>query len=947
MKNFKFIHMSFTNFTLEKFKSKIMKNFKLNTTYSILLKISSNNNLIFKMCGPQIGLVIGNEHDLDYYSKLYNLILTRIETTVDLYNYLDTIEHIQIMYSIIVNQKDLTLKNLSKYSLKQQMINQKEVKKIFNENMLPFTVDTSYFGYNLLGSERQNLIQLISSNTSFNKNNKENIINESDKIFLYDSPNKKNKFIIVNKKLDKNNFLRLIYDYNTGIFINKIKDTIYLNKSLFKRNIGRVSLTIEESTNKIINYEVMNSLSPILHIEKKSLRDRNLNIGSFDLEAFKDSDGLAKAYALGYFTYLDKEPIIFYLSDLPDLNSQNLILKCIDSMLVNKYHNFIFYVHNLGRYDIVFLYNTFLQANLDKGYDYYIIDTTMRDDTIIKLNIKIKVFSEKDKNKYRYLKISLVDSLNFLNLSLDKLTKEFNIDIRKGYFPHSFVNKNTLNYIGNKPNYSFYKELNIDKNEYNKIPNENWNLKLECLNYLNKDLKGLYEVMIEFSRLVYIYFNVDITDALTITRLSLNIFKKNYYKIHNIPYINKIYLFNFIKQGYYGGITEVYIPYGKDLLYIDINSLYPFAALNSMPGTECNYIESFEDNGLDLDKLFGFFYAKVKTNDSYIGLLPVYLDNRLIFPNGEFYGIWSSEELKFAKSKGYEVIVYKGYNFNKIENIFKDYIEELYNLKKNATGFLKLIYKSLLNNFIGRFGLSITKPITKTVNKDRRDFIFSTRIIHSHKFLNDNKFLITYTPTISKDICLEHGLDFIKVLENESKYNIENSLDLFKDVSIATAAMVTSYARIHINKIKLEILDKGGDIYYSDTDSIVLNKNSINSNWLGNEIGKFKLEYVVKEAFFISNKTYCLVLENGDTIIKTKGIINKSLNLQDFKDMYWNKKYINVTKWNTLTNYEKTSVLIEKKDVILNYDSYTKREKLFNEKGIWINTKPLSIYNNK
>src|SRR6202030_2879352 len=565
MKNFKFIHMSFTNFTLEKFKSKIMKNFKLNTTYSILLKISSNNNLIFKMCGPQIGLVIGNEHDLDYYSKLYNLILTRIETTVDLYNYLDTIEHIQIMYSIIVNQKDLTLKNLSKYSLKQQMINQKEVKKIFNENMLPFTEDTSYFGYNLLGSERQNLIQLISSNTSFNKNNKENIINESDKIFLYDSPNKKNKFIIVNKKLDKNNFLRLIYDYNTGIFINKIKDTIYLNKSLFKRNIGRVSLTIEESTNKI--------------------------------------------------------------------------LKCIDSMLVNKYHNFIFYVHILGRYDIVFLYNTFLQANLDKGYDYYIIDTTMRDDTIIKLNIKIKVFSEKDKNKYRYLKISLVDSLNFLNLSLDKLTKEFNIDIRKGYFPHSFVNKNTLNYIGNKPNYSFYKELNIDKNEYNKIPNENWNLKLECLNYLNKDLKGLYEVMIEFSRLVYIYFNVDITDALTITRLSLNIFKKNYYKIHNIPYINKIYLFNFIKQGYYGGITEVYIPYGKDLLYIDINSLYPFAALNSMPGTECNYIESFEDNGLDLDKLFGFFYAKVKTNDSYIGLLPVYLDNRLIFPNGEFYGI--------------------------------------------------------------------------------------------------------------------------------------------------------------------------------------------------------------------------------------------------------------------------------------------------------------------
>ena len=66
-----------------------MNNFQLNTTYSILLKISSNNNLIFKMCGPQIGLVIAEEHDLNYYSKLYDLILTRIEIIVDNYNYIN------------------------------------------------------------------------------------------------------------------------------------------------------------------------------------------------------------------------------------------------------------------------------------------------------------------------------------------------------------------------------------------------------------------------------------------------------------------------------------------------------------------------------------------------------------------------------------------------------------------------------------------------------------------------------------------------------------------------------------------------------------------------------------------------------------------------------------------------------------------------------------------
>lgn len=32
-------------------------------------------------------------------------------------------------------------------------------------------------------------------------------------------------------------------------------------------------------------------------------------------------------------------------------------------MLVSKYHNFIFYVHNLGRFDVIFLYKILLDYN--------------------------------------------------------------------------------------------------------------------------------------------------------------------------------------------------------------------------------------------------------------------------------------------------------------------------------------------------------------------------------------------------------------------------------------------------------------------------------------------------------------------------------------------------------------------------------------------------------
>lgn len=79
------------------------------------------------MCGTQIGFVIRDKHDLQYYSKLYDLILTRIDSTIDIYSYLFKVEGLEIMYSVIIPNKELTLKNINNYNINQQLINQNKI----------------------------------------------------------------------------------------------------------------------------------------------------------------------------------------------------------------------------------------------------------------------------------------------------------------------------------------------------------------------------------------------------------------------------------------------------------------------------------------------------------------------------------------------------------------------------------------------------------------------------------------------------------------------------------------------------------------------------------------------------------------------------------------------------------------------------------------------------
>ena len=84
-----------------------------------------------------------------------------------------------------------------------------------------------------------------------------------------------------------------------------------------------------------------------------------------------------------------------------------------------------------------------------------------------------------------------------------------------------------------------------------------------------------------------------------------------------LPLIGKNF---FCDKAYYGGVTKLY---GENFFYYDVNSLYSFAALNSMPGINYKFIKNIGNN-IDLNSLFGFFYCIIEMDNNYLGLLPVH-----------------------------------------------------------------------------------------------------------------------------------------------------------------------------------------------------------------------------------------------------------------------------------------------------------------------------------
>jgi hypothetical protein len=951
-----------------------MNYFKTDIRYAFLIKLRRVDGS-FKMAGDHS---IWNSGDFSEQTilEIYKIIINKLNDFVEDYSD-EEIDLIQIMFIELNPLPKLKLRNINKLKLRKDLVRIAKTKKYFNDNYIPFSMNLNYYGetldYTIDEKGYINYINLrnkdIYKNIVFDFEDPE--IKGGSKLILNKVINSSKLKIYVNNRKIKarysdfgNEFTRMNIliindnDINQRVIevftINNINNIDYrigepkfvvydtpLNedKTEFIRRINDFSLHVHND--KVIKYEKKIMLPIIVYKNLSADKHvRNSNIGVFDIETYYDiKKDKSFTYALG-FKIFKGETKLFYKK--PDQTSNELIIECINSMLKRAYDKYTFYVHNLHGYDSIFVLSALLDYN-SKNENFYKIKTIFRDNRIIKLDISINT----GKNSTR--KLTFVDSYLMITSSLEKIATNFECSYNKGIFPYEFVNESNQYYIGDTPDKKYFNR--ISDLEYNKLLSNNWDCKKETLKYLENDLNTLMEIIDKFGKYIYLKYGLQITDCLTIAKLAISILYFNYLnkenKINSLPLINKPAIYNFIKLSYFGGITEVYKPFGENLFYYDINSEYPFVSKNAMPGNLVTYMELQDhevNNGktLELENLFGYFYCKVKTKNNYLGLLPLHINNNLVLCNGEFYGVWFSEELKFAKEHGYEIQVINGYHFNKVNNIFDKFVDNLYNIKLKEGGIVKSITKLILNSSFGRFGMSIIKPETEIVDTDKLELLLTTRKVLDTKQLSLDRFIVNYESEISKQIIDDVGLDYSKILINNKDIETKQK---FGFVSVSTASAITAYARIYINKIKLLILKLGGKIYYSDTDSIVSNIK-LPSELVGNDLGQFKLEYIIKKAIFITSKTYMLELEDGTIIKKAKGVNSDSLTVNDYENMYLKSKDATALKSHSNLDFSEGTVNIYTKSITIRYNSYSKREKIYNNEGLWIETKPMILNTN-
>lgn len=393
-----------------------------------------------------------------------------------------------------------------------------------------------------------------------------------------------------------------------------IREITSVNKSTYLEFDGTGAITNKEY---VVESDV---IKPITHD-----KEINLNILTFDIETYSDGNGSQTPYACGFYDGVSTHK--YYALDFK--SSEDMLLKCIKDMLAPEYKGYTVYVHNLGNFDSILIFNL-----IQKHYN--TTNLISIDNSIITFT----VWGEKAGGK-RSSKLIFRDSFRLLPESLSSLGVAFDVEVNKGIFPYTFVNESRLDYAGIKPDFKYYNQDDRTKTLYEQVVTTNkvWGLRAETLDYLDKDLISLHQIMLKMATEIFESYAINITKYVTISALALALYRSKFMPEGAQLSVAKGDVEQCIREAYHGGSVDVIIPHGLNLYYYDCNGLYSAAMLYPMPVG--NPVHSLNKN---LSQIFGFVRATITTPPQMeIGTLPYKErsdseDAKSIYPAGTWSG---------------------------------------------------------------------------------------------------------------------------------------------------------------------------------------------------------------------------------------------------------------------------------------------------------------------
>lgn len=304
---------------------------------------------------------------------------------------------------------------------------------------------------------------------------------------------------------------------------------------------------------------------------------------------------------------------------------------------------------------------------------------------------------------------------------------------------------------------------------------------------------------------------------------------------------------DFCMPAYMGGRTEVFKTSIREpnrvfkgpLYYYDVRSSYPWSMTFDLP----LYLKGFKLPNDRVDRALahcGVSEATVTVpSNTYLPILGLRHDSRLVFPVGLMRSRWTNIELEEARKRGAKVEIHTQCLFEPLP-FLRNFVETFYRLRKKAIedndSFRSYTYKIALNSLYGKLVESVERTAT----------IFGTNRI---KEALDKGLKVS--PTNTPGVYAVKG-------EKQGPFR-----------HVAAGAYVTARSRLLLHSYLEQALELGGLVYYCDTDSIITNVQLPEST---DALGNLKLEYTFSELEIVSPKVYRGITTEGKEIYKAKGV---------------------------------------------------------------------------